>query len=41
LGVADNVGRLDPKQVAQQQLNDYQKVRKQIEDDMQVMDEVA
>jgi hypothetical protein len=33
--------RLSPNQVAQKQLSDYQKVRKQINDDMQVMEEAA
>jgi superfamily II DNA helicase RecQ len=44
LGAENNVEnseRLEPNQVAQQQLSDYQKVRKQIDDDMQVMEEAA
>lgn len=41
LGVGQNAKKSDLEQVVQQQLSDFQKVRKQIEDDMQVMEEAA
>jgi hypothetical protein len=44
LGAKDNVEnleRLDQNQVALQQLNDFKKVRKQIDDEMQVMEEAV
>lgn len=37
----ENREKLDLNQVVQQQLSDYQKVRKEIEDDMHVMEEAA
>jgi hypothetical protein len=37
----ENGGKLDLDQVVQQQLNEYQKVQQQIEDDMHVMEEAA
>jgi len=37
----ENGEKLDLNQVVQQQLSDYQKVRKEIEDDMHVMEEAA
>jgi superfamily II DNA or RNA helicase len=41
LDVAENGQRLDHNQVAQQQLSDYQKVRKQLENDSHVMEDAA
>lgn len=41
LGDVENERNLDHNQVVQQQLSDYQKVRKAIEDDMQVMEKAV
>jgi hypothetical protein len=41
LGIRENEERLDQNQVVEQQLKDYQKVRKKIKDDMQVIEEAV
>jgi hypothetical protein len=41
LGVGENGENFNPNQVVQQQLNNYQKVRQQLEEEMQVIEEAA
>jgi hypothetical protein len=41
LGIEENEERLDQNQVIEQQLKDYQEVQKEIEEDMQVMEEAV